>query len=247
MDSFATVARYYNRMSGYPGRIDNLVELIAPWIERWHPQSVLDAGCGGGALMLALRRLGVEVVGLDASDAMLQLARANASERGHEFVFVSATFAEAGTRFPGRFDAVFALGNALVSPENDREMDDSLRGLHDALRPGGHLLLQCLNLIPFYRGAKTLISHRRDEDTHFLRFAVPAGERLLFTVAVVEPDAVPHVHTGWWQLWDAPRMTERLKSTGFAEIEIYGGIDRSDFDGAQSTDLVLSAKRSAGG
>lgn len=246
MDSFDTVARYYNRMTGYPGRIDKLVELVAPWVARWRPHTVLDAGCGGGALMLALQRLGVEVVGLDASDAMLKLARENTLARGHDFEFVSATFSEAGHHFPGRFDAIFALGNALVSPGDDREMDDSLRGLHKALCPGGHLLLQSLNLTPFHKGTRTLIAHRRDKGTHFLRFAVPDDERLLFTVVVVEPDAPAYVHTGRWQLWDDRRMSARLRSAGFDAIEVFGGLDRSDFDEARSTDLVMAARRPAG-
>lgn len=46
-------------------------------VETFHPQSVIDIGCGSGALLVELRKLGVRLLlGLDFSDAGLDIARA---------------------------------------------------------------------------------------------------------------------------------------------------------------------------
>jgi SAM-dependent methyltransferase len=243
MDSFATIARHYNRLTGYPGRIKSQTDLIAPWVTEWGVRTVLDAGCGGGALMLALRRLGVEVVGLDHSQSMLELARKNTAEQGEDFQFVEASFQEAGALFPGSFDAVFSLGNAMISLAGDDEMEAALRGLRDSLHSGGHLLIQLLNLIPFVDGRKTLISHREDAGAHYLRFAVPVDAGLLFTLLAIEPGTAPQIHTSTWQLWDRGLMIDRMAAVGFQDIGVYGGLNRSDFDRSRSADLVISGRR----
>jgi SAM-dependent methyltransferase len=46
-------------------------------VETFHPVSVIDVGCGSGALLVALRKLGVRrLLGLDAAEAGLDIARA---------------------------------------------------------------------------------------------------------------------------------------------------------------------------
>ena len=46
-------------------------------IETFHPKSVVDVGCGSGALLVALRKLGVRhLLGLDSSEAGLNIANA---------------------------------------------------------------------------------------------------------------------------------------------------------------------------
>ncbi len=46
-------------------------------IETFHPKSVVDVGCGSGALLVALRKLGVrQLLGLDSSESGLNIANA---------------------------------------------------------------------------------------------------------------------------------------------------------------------------
>lgn len=67
---------------------------------------VLDAGCGEAAVSLHLAALGHNVVGLDASPAAIELARAEAAKRG----LTNATFEVADissfTGYDGRFDTI---------------------------------------------------------------------------------------------------------------------------------------------
>jgi SAM-dependent methyltransferase len=47
----------------------------ADFIESLHPSSVLDAGCGMGRVAIELARRGVDVVGVDLDDDLLEFAR----------------------------------------------------------------------------------------------------------------------------------------------------------------------------
>lgn len=47
----------------------------ADFIEALHPTSVLDAGCGMGRVAIELERRGIEVVGVDLDDDLLEFAR----------------------------------------------------------------------------------------------------------------------------------------------------------------------------
>lgn len=238
------LARHYNAMTGFPARVDNLVGSIEPWVRAWNVRSALDAGCGGGALLFALDRLNVEPVGLDLNESMLRLALDNARAAGKTFRFCGAPYTSAGAVFPERFDAVFVLGNALIGHDTERDLVDSLRGLRDALKPGGHVLIQNLNPIPFVLGLKTIINRRIDGERSYLRYMIPIDRnRLFFSAIAAGPGDAIDIHTNTWTVWDHVRLHACLNKAGFTDIEVLGGINRASYDPRTSTDLVFSAKK----
>ena len=131
---FDRVARVYDRMNSV---------MTAGMHHRWRAQAAnlaalppdshaLDVATGTGDLAVALRARGAEVVGLDFSERMLELARAKAP------------------------DCRFVAGNALDLPFGDEEFDaatvgfgarnfsDLRRGLAEmvrVVRPGGRVVV----------------------------------------------------------------------------------------------------------
>ncbi|HEY4947146.1 MAG TPA: class I SAM-dependent methyltransferase, partial [Acidimicrobiales bacterium] len=69
---------------GYQQRFDALaasgvdVHGEAEFVDRLHPSSVLDAGCGTGRVARELARRGIEVVGVDIDPSMIATARRSA-------------------------------------------------------------------------------------------------------------------------------------------------------------------------
>jgi ubiquinone/menaquinone biosynthesis C-methylase UbiE len=93
------------------------------------PQRVLDAGCGRGDFSARLADAGVEVVGLDQSERMVELTRA----RGVEAVVGDI----AALPFPdASFDAAAANHVLYHLPDVDRGIAELAR----VLRPGGRLV-----------------------------------------------------------------------------------------------------------
>ena len=91
--------------------------VIANFVGRLQDRRMLDVGTGTGRAALLLARSGARVTGVDASEAMLAMARARAAEQG-----VRATFAVG--------DA-----HALTFPNRSFEVALSLRVIMHAPRP----------------------------------------------------------------------------------------------------------------
>ena len=99
---------------------------------------VLDVGCGTGTFAVLLAGRGVDVVGVDPSAASLALARAKPG-RGRACAGCTATRRRSP---PLEVDLAAMTGNVAQVFLTDAEWAATLRGLHAAIRPGGHLVLE---------------------------------------------------------------------------------------------------------
>lgn len=97
---------------------------------------VLDIGCGDGVLAVALGHRGADVVGLDASQPMLEAARKRASEQ-HTDVALSLGLAEDLPFADARFDVVVAVTILCFVAEAEQTFAEIGR----VLRPGGRLVI----------------------------------------------------------------------------------------------------------
>lgn len=120
-DSYAKNARFVADR-GAP-----VVELLAPL----RGQRILDLGCGDGVLTRKLAELGCDVIGVDASEALVRRAR----ELG---VDARVMDGEALEPFDVAFDAVFS--NAALHWM--KAADRVLAGVYRALRPGGRFVAE---------------------------------------------------------------------------------------------------------
>ena len=120
--------RYLDRHGFIIERGQALADLLAPQAG----ERILDLGCGTGDIAAAMAERGAQVVGVDASPAMI----ANASERfpRHDFRVADA----AALPFEAEFDAVFS--HAVLHWVARAE--DAARGIARALKPGGRFVAE---------------------------------------------------------------------------------------------------------
>ncbi|MEA3201028.1 MAG: hypothetical protein QOE90_2456 [Thermoplasmata archaeon] len=104
-------------------------------------QRVLDVGCGTGEHAL-LAQLGHEAWGVDGVDLAIAQARAKAAARGLAARFVVGDALDLA-RLDQHFD--IAVDAGLFHVFDDAERARYVRSLHDALAPGGRLLLLCFS------------------------------------------------------------------------------------------------------
>jgi len=110
---------------------DELASVVAP------PGPVADLGCGPGAHALALARRGYDVVGIDGSPRMVEVARTRAAR---DKVNASFDVDDVGARL--RF-ADASLGGVLAILVLQHIPDPAafIAEIRRCLRPGGHVLV----------------------------------------------------------------------------------------------------------
>lgn len=101
---------------------------------------LLDIGCGGGLLSEPLARLGADVVGIDAGEKNVHIARLHAEQSGLEIEY-RATTAEALVEAGEKFDIV--LNMEVV--EHVDNVPLYMKSCADLVAPGGLLFTATIN------------------------------------------------------------------------------------------------------
>ncbi|WP_410217243.1 bifunctional 2-polyprenyl-6-hydroxyphenol methylase/3-demethylubiquinol 3-O-methyltransferase UbiG [Paracoccus sp. (in: a-proteobacteria)] len=130
-----------------PLRLDYIADQIAAEFGRdrrnlrpFEGLRVLDIGCGGGLVAEPVARLGAQVVGADAAEGNIAVARVHADQQGLT-VDYRATTAEALAEAGEAFDVVLAL-EIVEHVADPAAFVATCQGL---VRPGGLVILSTLN------------------------------------------------------------------------------------------------------
>jgi SAM-dependent methyltransferase len=100
-------------------------------------RTVLDVGCGTGTFALLLSGRGIDVTGVDPAGASLDVARAKPGAERVRWIHGDATGLP-----PMRADLATMTANVAQAIAEPDDWAGTLRGIHDALRPGGHVVFE---------------------------------------------------------------------------------------------------------
>ena len=98
---------------------------------------VLDVGCGTGSLAILLANSGRHVTGVDPAEASLHVAMSKSGAGSVTWLHGDAT-----TLPDLAVDVAMMTGNVAQVFLTDDEWCSTLRGIHRALRVGGHLVFE---------------------------------------------------------------------------------------------------------
>jgi 2-polyprenyl-6-hydroxyphenyl methylase/3-demethylubiquinone-9 3-methyltransferase len=104
----------------------------------------LDVGCGGGILSEAMARSGARVLGIDLSQAVLDVAELHALEAKAAVEYRAIAAEELAAATPSTFDLV----TCMEMLEHVPDPAAMLTALATLVKPGGHVIVSTLNRKP---------------------------------------------------------------------------------------------------
>jgi 2-polyprenyl-6-hydroxyphenyl methylase/3-demethylubiquinone-9 3-methyltransferase len=135
----------------------------------------LDVGCGGGILSEAMTRSGARVLGIDLSQAVLDVAELHALEAKLAIEYQAIAAEELAATHPRSFDLV----TCMEMLEHVPDPAATLGALGSLVKPGGHVIVSTLNRKPLAFAVAIIgaeyIARRLPRGTHeYLKFIRPS-------------------------------------------------------------------------
>ena len=243
MDSYDSWAGIYDSLYSYvrediPFYVEMAKEAGGP---------VLELGCGTGRVTLPIAEAGVEIVGLDSSEAMLEAASRKLerlSPRGTA-TLTRGDMTELPAEYEGRFSLVIVPFRGFLSLLTVPEQERTLEGVRRSLAPGGRLAFNVFapdlrmlvedgdaahhlrDVTDPETGNRLVVWHQSSHDNHnqviFVRLIVDALDDVGKVAERVYHDyELRYVHR--WEMYHL------LLRCGFEVLDLFGDFDGSEFD-----------------
>ena len=246
-DQFAEIALVYDRMFLRDLEADR--NMLVTLFERYGAKTALDCACGTGVHTEMLASEGFQVVGSDASDHMLEVARSKLSAAGFAVDLYRSSWRDLPEVVPGRFDAVICMGNSLALEPDSDAVVASLKGMYAMLNEGGVLLVSNTNVdrqIAEMIGLEVV----EPEPECFLMNVRDYGEtkttsRYFFIDTVSGEPSMQYFRFELLNLTVAI-MESCLRLAGIDDYTLYGEKDFTPYSQYESERLILVALKRAG-
>jgi SAM-dependent methyltransferase len=244
--AFDTTAEYYEVLANAAKRIESEGPALRDYLDAAPGKRVVDLACGTGLHVLFYAEQGAEVTGMDLSPGMIAYAeRHRAHPRARYLV------GDMRSVSGGPWDLAICLGNSLSLVTEDEDLRKTLASVRRSLAPGGLLVTQTLN---YGNPSTEAPRHRIERGTHdgaevvAIKSLVPQGRHTLLalTYYVEERGRIRScAEPALLRNWRLEELQETAVANGLQVEGVYGGITRTPYEPAASSDLVLMLRRPA--
>ena len=210
-----------------PDRSD--LDVYVAIAEQHGARKVLDVGCGTGTFALLLADRGLEVTGVDPAAGSLAVARAKPGAERVRWIHGDATALP-----PMQVGLATMTGNVAQAIVEPSAWAATLRGVHEALRPGGYLVFETRD--PAHRGWQEwnrAASYRRTEIAEvgtvesWVELTEVSGPLVSFrSTRVFTSDGRVFTSDSTLRFRDREEVESTLLATGFNVLEVRDAPDR---------------------
>lgn len=209
-------------------------------------ERLLDVACGTGRHALRLARRGADVVGVDATDAYLRVARRGARK------LKNARFTRADMRFlpfTGEFDAAVNLWTSFGYFETPAEDLEVLRGVARALKPGGRFLIDVIDYAALTRKRGFKNWTQCADGSYLLEEAVFIGgwdPRIATYWVVLKKGRPPRAAHSVVRGYDRARLFALLRRAGLRPVKTWSALSDYGSPRASGGRLVVLCVKPSG-
>lgn len=209
---------------------------------------VLELACGSGRLTIPLAKEGINITGIDISEAMLHLAKLKSSKSGVSIRFVQADI----RRFDlgEKFKFIFIPAQSLSHLHTRAEIEDCFSCVRRHLAVEGRLLIELFNSSVKLLGRETERRYTVDQ------YEDPRGGFQVFVTEEVRYDAASQINHIRWFFRDEGSNEETVLSfemrqffpqeidallwyNGFLIEHKYGSYDEGEFSSDAPKQLIV--------
>ena len=229
---------YYHIL--YRHRDDNEAQVfIKNAIDELKPPTgshILDLACGRGRHARFLNELGFTVTGIDLSQSNISYAQKHHTSKGLQFE-VGDMRQPYGTN---RFEYIFNLFTSFGYFDSWEDDLQALKMMKQALKPGGTLVLDFMNVNKVKMGLVTEeVRQVKGIEFHIERFI---RNGMVIKKISFEADHQTHEYEEQVQLLNREDFQLLLTEAGFKITAFYGDFNLGDFHARDSERLILFAR-----
>lgn len=197
-------------------------------------ERLLDVPCGTGRHARIFAKHGLHVTGIDLNAKLIAMAKLES--KGCGVIFREGDMLDLG-RYGGKFDAVVNLFTSFGYFSTDRKNAEVLRGMVEALRPGGRLAIHLIDrdwvLKNFLSESK---SRSKNVETTEARSYDRKSKRIASrTVVRNSKSGETRIYFHETRLYSKPEMFRLLRAAGLRRLAVFGDTDGSLFKKGESS------------
>jgi len=202
---------------------------------------VLDLCCGCGRHAVELMRLGYDVIGLDLSEELLNMACARADECEMDVQFIQGDMRE--IPYENHFDLVVNFFTSFGYFQDDAENQKVLSAISKALKPGGKFLMDYINPDNVAKGLVEKDEKDIPNGTHVIqeRWIDESPRRVNKKITMIKDDE-ESIYRESVRMYSHEEMCEMIAAAGLELTHVYGDFTGSHYN-KDSARMVLIGEK----
>lgn len=215
---------------------ENFVAKLVQYLQLPSNTKVLDVACGKGRHSVAMAAMNLDVVGVDLSEEAIKEAQTQAHAHLQFFIH--------DMRLPfwvNYFEVVVNLFTSFGYFNTQREHQNALRTMCQALKPGGKLVIDYLNFLPIVQQLPA--EHSIEEEGIQFHIKKWSNTRHIIKNIEVNDGAHKHSFTEQVAIFSLQDFESMLSAYQVQIIAVFGNYQLQPFHADTSDRLIIIAEK----